>query len=559
MFNRLHVTIPAAFCVSSIVAIAGCGDPDASSSASVEDATVATASAEEAVETEQDAQQQTRDAVRSARDAARELTTTAPTGERTSASGQIHVVAEPAVLDLGEMATGETRSGVVTLRNTGDEPILVRNSRTSCGCTVANVPTGQELAPGDEVDVDVSLRGGTRPERLSKTVTFMFDGQPDVTVRVEGQTIAYVAIEPAIINPDQLPDDLVTVRSEDGEPFRVTAIHPRIYESLPEEASSEHKIKLSWDRWEESGQPRRLLVHIDHPKATQLSAAIRVPATRTASADTRSRAPLSPEVLVTQNRTEEFLERLSDEENEVDLEATDRSGATLLGIAAKSGNIEIMQALIDAGADLEATDRNGGTPLMHAARSKNADAVRLLIGAGANIDTRDTSLANTALSWAAGFGDADSVRELLDAGAQVEIVSTATGFTPLILAAGFGEPESIQLLIEAGAEVEAVDNLQTFTPLMYAASTGKTENMRTLLEGGANVEATDPTGRSVLLIAAGAANANAEAISMLLEAGADPSVVDSDGMNALQHAERRSDARRDEVMSVLEPVVVAQN
>ncbi len=563
MFNRSYVSIPAALCVSSLFVIAGCGDPDPQATTDAADessvATTVDASEEQASDnpgsrlSAQPPQSSRNDAVTTI-----DSISSSRSDRPRTPSSDLMIVAEPTVLDLGDMATGETKSGTVTLRNTGDRPMTVRDSTTSCGCTVANVPKGEQIAPGESVDVQVSLRGGNRPERLSKTVTFIIDEQPNVTVRVEGNAIAYVTVEPAIINPDQLPENQLTVSSHDGEPFLITAVHPRIIENLPEEPATEHVLTVSWDRWEESGQPRRLLFTTDHSKATQLTAAVRVPASHAADRDpTVRQVRLNPEVLLTQNRISEFLERLNDDD--VDVEATDRNGTTLIGIAAKAGSTEAVQALIDAGADLEATDRNGGTPLMHAARSKNAEAVRLLIDAGANVDVRDHTLGNSALSWAAGFGDAASVRELIDAGAQVEVVSSATGFTPLILAAGFGEAESIAMLLDAGADVEAVDTLQSFTAIMYSASTGKVDNIRELVKGGANLEAKDSAGRTVLLIAAGAAGANSETIQTLLDAGADVSAVCSSEKNALEHAQARTDARRDEVVAVLEPVFLAQN
>lgn len=584
MLNRWNTSIPA-LCVSSLLLI-GCGDTQtASTNASAPEADRSAQADHEAdgSQTEQVASNVTEAAPASTRTPApaaissqRDADLNQPpidvavdgfsskTNPETQTGARL-VVAEPEVLNLGEMATGETKRGVVTLRNTGDQPMRVLDSRTSCGCTVANVPKGQELKPGDTVDVEVSLRGGTRPEHLNKTVTFIIEGQAPTTVRVEGRTVAYVVVEPAIIQFDNLRDNQIVLRAEDGEPFRITSMNPPIAENMTSEAKTEHVLTLSPDRWEESGQPRRMLFTLDHPKVAQLPANIRVPAGQTHAhsglddsvVQSRSTpaARLTLDAMIVHGHTEAFLERMADEDFNV--EYTDRTGTTLLSVAAKRGNVEIIQALIDAGADLEATDVQGRTPLMHAAQSKNALAVRALLSAGANVDARDTALANTALSWASGFGDADSVRELLDAGAAVEIVSNATGFTPLIMAAGFGEADSVRHLIDAGANVEAMDTLQGFTAVMYAASTGKVDNIKALIEGNANIEAKDPNGRTVLLVAAGAAGANAETIQALIDAGADVSAVDRSGKNAMDFAQARTDPRRDEVVAVLEPVMVA--
>lgn len=567
MLKRLNSSVPV-LCVSSMLLIGGCGDAQTASTSATPAASRDTSTTESAPLAPQ-AQPGTTAALAENPETKMEplvpqAMPAAATPGRETVANRSFVVAEPAVLSLGDMATNETKAGIVTLRNTGDQPIKVLDSRTSCGCTVANVPKGQELGPGESVEVEVSLRGSARPEHLSKTVTFMIENQAPITVRVEGKTVSYVVIEPAIIQLDELPENRVVIRAEDGEPFRITAMHPRIAEDLSQERKTTHEVILSNERWEELGQPRRLLFYLDHPKVNQVSSAIRVPASHVAhvtredgTIESRVSTPVrvTPDALIAQNRTDEFLSQFA--EGTISVSATDRAGTTLLGLAAKQGNTTIMQALLDAGAEFEATDRGGRTPLMHAAQSKNPDAVRMLLHAGANVDVRDTTLANTALSWAAGFGDAESVRELLDAGAQTEIVSDHTGFTPLILASGFGEADSIRHLVAAGASIEAVDTLQGFTAIMYAASTGKVENIRTLIQSNANIEAKDPNGRTVLLVAAGTAGADAETIKALIEAGADVTATDRSGRNALEHAQARTDPRRDEVLAVLEPLIAA--
>jgi ankyrin repeat protein len=587
MFNRFNRSIPTVLCTVSLLTIVGCDSESPSTPSPSTEVASDNTPAERPDTTGNlaaDTSTSAADSIigqapsnrdRPAADTASDLSTTlgrtveeaeAMAGRDSraqnvaTANQSIMIVAEPSTVDMGTMATGERKAGVITLRNAGESPRRIIDSRTSCGCTVANVPKGQVLEPGESVDVDVTLQGGTRAELLSKTVTFVIEDQPPLVVRVQGDVIAFVTIEPLIIDPSRMGDDPITIRATDGNDFRITSISPQVAKEFSTDAAEEHEIMIDWNRWEESGQPRRLLFYIDHPRTNQIAANIRVPATpHTHARDTAAPGDATPARvvhrlpadLIARGNTEGFLERMQEEG--FDLEAKDRTDTTLLGVAAKHGNTTIMQALIDAGADIEATDRVGRTPLMHAAQSKNADAVRLLIANGAEVDRRDTTLANTALSWAAGFGDTESVRELLDAGAQVEIVSSVTGFTPLILAAGFGEAGSVKLLIDAGADIEAVDTVQNFTPAMYAATTGENRNLQALIEGNVNLEATDEAGRTVLLIAAAASGSNAQTIGVLLDAGAKIDAVDREGKNALDHARTRTDPRRGEVIAVLEP------
>lgn len=484
-------------------------------------------------------------------------------------SGPVLVKVQPEVLDLGEMATRETKSGVVQLLNTGEKPMKIVDSRTSCGCTVANVPKGQELQPGESVDVEVSLRAGARTETISKTVTFIIDGQPPLTLRVTGRARAYVTMEPEILDPEKMPDGRLVLRSEDDTPFVIESMHPQIVEELPEEPATEHELTVDWGQWEEMGSSPRLLIYLDHPKEKQKMAAIRVqraaqPASRTSADPTRAEAldgrisDRSPgatsaqrdlAILVERGDIDSVRTRL--EEGEA-VDQADRSGMSLLGVAAKDGNVEMMQMLLEHGADVNATDRIGRTPLMAAAQSKNADAVQLLIDEGANVDARDNTIGNSALAWGAGFGDAESVRALLDAGARVDVVSQATGFTPLIWAAGFGENATLKMLIDAGADIEAADYAEGATPLMHATRTGRTDNVTVLLDAGANLEAIDATGRTPLLWAAGASGADVSTVQALIDAGAKLDATDKRDWNALDHAKARTDARAAHVIALLE-------
>lgn len=60
-----------------------------------------------------------------------------------------------------------------------------------------------------------------------------------------------------------------------------------------------------------------------------------------------------------------------------------------LHVAAESGDAEIAQTLLDAGAAVDITDDDGETPLIIAARNNHLPIVRLLIKAGANVHLQD--------------------------------------------------------------------------------------------------------------------------------------------------------------------------
>lgn len=65
-------------------------------------------------------------------------------------------------------------------------------------------------------------------------------------------------------------------------------------------------------------------------------------------------------------------------------------GATALHLAARQGNFEIVEILIQAGANPNITDNEGWTPLMRAALAGNPQIVKLLISNGADVTKRNS-------------------------------------------------------------------------------------------------------------------------------------------------------------------------
>ena len=100
------------------------------------------------------------------------------------------------------------------------------------------------------------------------------------------------------------------------------------------------------------------------------------------------------------------------------------SGGSALHLAASSGALEMVQALLDAGCELHARAANGSTALHWAAGSGHAAVVRALLRLGASPTTRTSTWGSTvrgdnsgqtAAHWAAGSGHDDALGALLDA------------------------------------------------------------------------------------------------------------------------------------------------
>lgn len=189
-------------------------------------------------------------------------------------------------------------------------------------------------------------------------------------------------------------------------------------------------------------------------------------------------------------------------------------GLTALLYGARTGCLDCVKALLDAGADIDRPTPDGVTPLMIAIDNLRFDTAKLLLEAGANPHLWDwwgrTALyvaidMNTLQEDRRGAVTADTngttaldvARLLLEAGVNPDPQlnmhrpgrggnsgrfvddQLTTGATPLLRAANAHDVEALTLLLEFGADVELA-NVMGVTPFMAAAGFG---NQRGILRG----------------------------------------------------------------------------
>ncbi len=378
---------------------------------------------------------------------------------------------EPTRLSLGTIATGKFARGTVLITNTGSEPITINQCKTSCGCTSTKCPKGETLSPGQVEEVEIQITAGTRARQINKTVTFNVDGQRPVTLPVSVEVIAYVTLNPQTIDPDVNADGKLVLTATDGQPFRIISMNPPVIEEFEDIEATEHEVYVSWDRWRELGQNRRLTINVDHPEVEQVAALVR---TRPQTARNVADSPLkgtatslrnsgvvdtpllnpSPAqtlaVAVKYGKVDEISEALG---TGIDQENRD----ALLNLASRYGQVEVIDLLLANGASVESKDKLGRTAVLSAVQSRNTEAVVMLLAKGADVNARD-SQQGTALQRAAGsFGNQAMVEALIKAGADVD-AADKNGQTPLMWAARWGDSERVQALVNGGATVDLRDS-----------------------------------------------------------------------------------------------------
>ncbi|XP_061707251.1 E3 ubiquitin-protein ligase MIB1 [Cydia pomonella] len=212
-------------------------------------------------------------------------------------------------------------------------------------------------------------------------------------------------------------------------------------------------------------------------------------------------------------------------------------GHTALQAAAQNGHLEVIRALVEAGADADAEDRDGDRAAHHAAFGDEPSALRALAAAGADLNARNRRR-QTPLHIAVNKGHLGVVRTLLQLAVHPSL-QDSEGDTPLHDAISKKRDDMLTLLLEHGADMTLTNN-NGFNALHHAALRGNPSAMKIMLGKLPRpwiVDDAKDDGYTALHLAA--LNNHAEVAELLVRGGARPDLQNANLQTALHLAVER--------------------
>lgn len=176
-------------------------------------------------------------------------------------------------------------------------------------------------------------------------------------------------------------------------------------------------------------------------------------------------------------------------------------GYVALQHAARGGHLAAVELLLFFGANPKAADYDGGTPLHAAVAAEHAGIAEALLTGGAepNAECGVRHFNEETLGWyyiatpLHNVGNKNAlIQTLVKHGAKVEAGEPMTGRTPLHFAAARGLLEAVNALLDLGANPNAIAETHNYSiharmsPLHYAAEHGYADVVESLIRAGAN-------------------------------------------------------------------------
>jgi len=158
-------------------------------------------------------------------------------------------------------------------------------------------------------------------------------------------------------------------------------------------------------------------------------------------------------------------------------------------------NTALVKLLIDNGASVNTASEKGRSPLNLAVSTGQYDVVQLLIGAGAQAN-------NESLTLAYALVDPTILKLVIENGIDPNTYVPVGEYKESLIQVAFNtnNAESIKVLVENGIDVNAVTRKGT-APLVFASQMGHVDLARFMLKKGADISMKDHAGNDALFYA----------------------------------------------------------
>lgn len=181
------------------------------------------------------------------------------------------------------------------------------------------------------------------------------------------------------------------------------------------------------------------------------------------------------------------------------IDARDTDGQTPLMIAARTGDLSVINGFLEYNANPNLQDNDGWTAAMHAVRTNEPKIFRLMGRFKTNFDLVNKD-GLTALAMAVHDNRANAAVAMLDNNAKPDFSMGSAKYNALMLAVQKGNLQMAQTLLQYKADPNS-KNAGGLTPLMIAAFGNQDMLVSLLLKAGANADLKDGQGKTALTLA----------------------------------------------------------
>ena len=212
----------------------------------------------------------------------------------------------------------------------------------------------------------------------------------------------------------------------------------------------------------------------------------------------------------------------------------DSNGQTVLHNACDTGNVELVQYLVENYSYmLTIRDKEGQTPYLVTGFSGSVDLVKFLVSRGCDVTDKDSG-GWTVFHYACQGGKLKLAQYLVEKYPDILTIRDKTGQSPYLVAGFSGSVELVKFLISQGCDVMDTDS-DGQTVLHKACYQGKLELAHYIFEKYPDMlTIRDKGGRSPYLVAG--YSGSVELVKFLISQGCDVIDKDSDGWNVLHYA-----------------------